>query len=80
MPLGLEQEFKNQHKDLSKILSQGNEDQFKNSQVTMPVIESWLNETLREAEYFGIPCTFQKSQKSGAKAVYDYAIDRLSLS
>jgi 2-hydroxychromene-2-carboxylate isomerase len=47
--------------------------------VKISVIETWLNSTLREAEFFGIPCSFSRSKKTTTLALFDYAIDRVTL-
>jgi hypothetical protein len=69
--------------NIAKNIGEGNEDHFqmghKASCVNINVVESWLNETLREAEYFGLPSTFKKKQLGSHKALYDYAIDRMTL-
>jgi len=41
-------------------------------------VEAWLNDTLREAEYFGLPSTVKRTR--AAAATQDYQIDRQTLS
>ena len=69
--------------EIGKNIGAGNMDHFnqehQTSSVKVEVVETWLNETLREAEYFGLPSSFKKRQQGATKALYDYAIDRMSL-
>jgi hypothetical protein len=44
----------------------------------MPVIETWINQTLKESEFFGVPGAFAQS-KGTAHPLEDYAVDRFSL-
>lgn len=78
-PLGMSQEIH----EIGKNIGAGNMDHFnqehQTSSVKVEVVETWLNETLREAEYFGLPSSFKKRQQGASKALYDYAIDRMSL-
>lgn len=48
-------------------------------QIDVEVLENWLNETLTQAEFYGIPWTYQNKQKSNQKSMYDYYIDRITL-
>ena len=78
--LGMSQEIH----EIGKNIGAGNVNHFnqehQSSSVKVEVVETWLNETLREAEYFGLPSSFKKRHQGGSKALYDYAIDRMSLS
>ena len=44
------------------------------------MIETWLNDRLLEAEYFGLPGALTKKQKSTHKPLFDYKLDRTTLS
>ena len=75
--------------EAGKILSEGKESLLKKKpgkNFDVNVLETWINETLREAEYFGIPGVLQKhrvGEGSGAggrqSKSMEYGIDRLTL-
>jgi hypothetical protein len=75
--------------EAGKILSEGQESLMKKKagkNFDVNVLETWINETLREAEYFGIPGVLKRDrigEGSGAggrqSKSMEYGIDRLTL-
>ena len=75
--------------DAGKLLTEGKETLLKkktNKNFDVNVLETWINETLREAEYFAIPGVLNKNRQgegSGAggrqSKSMEYGIDRLTL-
>lgn len=48
--------------------------------ISIKVIEVWLNDTLREAEFCGVPGSFKVNKANGdTVAMQDYSIDRITL-
>ena len=49
-----------------------------NSLLDITVIETWINETLRESEFLDVAGAMNRKQ-SGAHPLEDYAVDRFGL-
>ena len=48
-------------------------------QLSIDAIETWLNNTLRNAEYFDVPAAIKYKEKGATTAIQDYLIDRRTL-